>query len=261
MNTNFEQTDTLLNGYKIIQNKNSFMFGIDAVLLSAFVKENVHFKTTDKIIDLGTGNAIIPLLLSSSADCKITGLEIQKEISDMAKRSIELNNLLNIQIINDDIKKVSNIFAKHSFNYVISNPPYMTADSGKENQTDAKSIARHEILCNLDDVISSADFLLQTHGSFFMIHRANRLTDILFTLRKYQLEPKILRLIHPYENQEPTMVLIEARKNAKADLKILPPLFVYNKENRKSDNNRIYSDEVIHIYNSFKQMHNSTKLN
>ena len=174
------QTDILLNGNQIIQSKNTFMYGIDAVLLADFVRTQIH--KTDFYIDICSGNGIIPLLLTDVVE-KITALEIQTEIAEMAKKSMELNDLENrISVINGDLKKVEGLFSKHSFNCVSCNPPYMINQHGRQNILDAKTIARHEVLCNLEDVISAADYLLHSHGKFFMVHRPFRLPEIFFAM-------------------------------------------------------------------------------
>lgn len=241
-----EQLDTLLNGHKIIQNPQKFMFGIDAVLLSHFASSEI--RNQDCVVDLGTGTGIIPLLLETSSNAKkIYGLEIQSESADMANRSVKLNNLQEkIQILQGDIKTVSENFEKYSINAVTSNPPYMINEHGKQNPNDAKKIARHEILCNLEDVISAAEYLLKPNGKFFMIHRPFRLSEIFGLLQKYKMEPKRMQLIHPFVNKEPNIVLIEARKNANPRLKIEKPLFVYKEPG-------IYTEEINLIYNSFKK--------
>ena len=259
-----EQIDTLKNGHKIIQNTESFMFGIDAVLLVDFVRfdnsgnsgskndETVRgscgsIKRNDKIIDLGTGNGIIPLLLSGfyPANC-FTGLEIQQGSAELAKRSVVLNNLQDkITIIQGDIKNVAQLFPKHSFEVVTCNPPYSVVESGKQNPKDEKAIARHEVLCTLEDVVTAADFLLRPHGKFFMIHRPYRLAEIFGSLYHHHLEPKRMRLVSPFAGEEPNLVLIEARKNAKPRLKLEPELAVYE---RAGD----YTQEVKDIYSNFK---------
>lgn len=240
-----EQIDTLLNGHKIIQNPKKFMFGIDAVLLSYFASSEI--RKNDTVIDLGTGTGIIPLLLETSSNARnIFALEIQNESADMAKRSVEINNLQEkIKIIQGDIKTVSENFEKYSFNAVTSNPPYMINEHGKQNPNDAKKIARHEILCNLEDVISAAEYLLKPNGRFFMIHRPFRLSEIFELLQKYKMEPKRMQLVYPFIDKEPNIVLIEARKNANPRLTIEKPLFVY-------DQPGIYTQEINQIYNSFK---------
>ena len=265
-----EQIDTLKNGYKIIQDTERFMFGIDAVLLADFVRfegcgKSGGIKRNDKIIDLCTGNGIIPLILSGfySANC-FTGLEIQKESAELAARSVELNGLQDkIRIINGDLKKLEDFtavygLAKHSFEVVTCNPPYSVVESGKQNPKEPKAIARHELLCRLEDVVAAADFLLKPHGKFFMIHRPYRLAEIFGALYHHQLEPKRMRLVSPFAGEEPNMVLIEARKNAKPSLKIEAELAVYEKcddlaektarGNATSKNTRQYTQQVQEIY-------------
>lgn len=233
------QTDILLNGNQIIQSKNTFMYGIDAVLLADFVRTQIH--KTDSYIDICSGNGIIPLLLTDVVE-KITALEIQTEIAEMAKKSMELNNLENrISVINGDLKKVEGLFSKHSFNCVSCNPPYMINQHGRQNILDAKTIARHEVLCNLEDVISAADYLLHSHGKFFMVHRPFRLPEIFFAMKNHDLEPKRMRLIQPFENTEPNLVLIEARKDANPSLEIEKSLIVRDARGE-------YTEEVKKIY-------------
>ena len=233
------QTDILLNGNQIIQSKNTFMYGIDAVLLADFVRTQIH--KTDSYIDICSGNGIIPLLLTDVVE-KITALEIQTEIAEMAKKSMELNDLENrISVINGDLKKVEGLFSKHSFNCVSCNPPYMINQHGRQNILDAKTIARHEVLCNLEDVISAADYLLHSHGKFFMVHRPFRLPEIFFAMKNHGLEPKRMRLIQPFENTEPNLVLIEARKDANLSLEIEKSLIVREK-------NGVYTEEIKTIY-------------
>ena len=238
-----EQIDTLKNGYKIIQNSESFQFGIDAVLLADYAGSGV--KKSSSIIDLGTGTGIIPLLMAAKLkDSVFTGLEVQKESAEMAQRSVELNSLENqIKIVNGDLKNVEDLFPKHSFNIVTSNPPYMIEEHGRQNNLDAKTIARHEVLCSLEDVVSAADYLLATHGSFFMIHRPFRLPEIFEALNKHNLEPKRMRLVFPFADKEPNMVMIEARKNAKRRLTIEPPLVVrYDSGEYTSEIQKIYGN-------------------
>ena len=239
------QTDTLLNGLQIVQDSERFMYGIDAVLLANFAAPFIYQK--DSVIDLGTGNGIIPLLLSTQCKAqKITGLEVQTESAELARQSVCLNNLEErIPIVEGDLKNAAELFAKHSFNVVCSNPPYMLAEQGKNNPDMAKAIARHEVLCNLEDVIKAVDFLLATHGRFFMIHRPSRLPEIFSLLSKYKLEPKRLRLVHPSSDKNANLVLVEARKNASAELITEPPLFVYAGKGE-------YSAEVEKIFEGLK---------
>jgi len=245
------QTDTLKNGFKIIQDTERFQFGIDAVLLADFAAGSV--REGDKVIDLGTGTGIIPLLLAgrwlsaceagvSKPPVTFTGLEVQESSADMAAQSVALNGLEGqIQIVHGDLKEAGRLFPRHSFNVVTCNPPYMIDEHGRGNALDAKTIARHEVLCTLEDVVAAADTLLATHGKFFMIHRPFRLPEIFEALSAHKLEAKRMRLIQPFAGKEPNMVLIEARKNAKRRLTIEPPLIVRNDDGE-------YTAEIRQIY-------------
>ncbi len=251
------QTDTLKNGYKIIQDTDRFQFGIDAVLLADFAAGSVH--EGDKVIDLGTGTGIIPLLMAGrwkstegafdtplrgtqAPQVTFTGLEVQEASADMAAQSVALNGLeKQIQIVHGDLKEAGRLFPRHSFNLVTCNPPYMIDEHGRPNALDAKTIARHEVLCTLEDVVAAADSLLATHGKFFMIHRPFRLPEIFSALEKHNMEMKRMRLIHPFADKEANMVLVEARKNAKRRLTIEPPLVVRNDDGE-------YTDEIHRIY-------------
>ena len=221
-----EQTFTLLNGNKIIQDTDGFMFGTDAVLLADFACKNT--KRGDLVIDLGTGTGIIPLLMEKGCvAASFTGLEVQQKYVDLATRSVELNLLTDkIKIVQGDLKNVDQLFTRHSFNVVVSNPPYALVSQGKQNARDEKTIARHEVLCTLEDVVAAADYLLHTHGKFFMIHRPERLAQIFVCLAKHELEPKQLQLIQPFEDEGANLVLIEARKNAQPGIKLLPTVNV-----------------------------------
>lgn len=236
------KTDTLKNGYKILQDSERFQFGIDAVLLADYASKSL--KEKESVIDLGTGTGIIPLLMVNK--CKtaaFTGLEVQKESSDMAARSVAMNGLEGqIQIVHGDLKEAGSLFPRHSFNVVTCNPPYMIDAHGRNNEQDALTIARHEVLCTLEDIVTAADYLLASHGSFFMIHRPFRLPEIFSSLEKHKMEMKRMRLIYPFADKEPNMVLIEARKNAKRRLTIEPPLIVRNDDGE-------YTVEVQDIYN------------
>lgn len=227
------------NNYVIIQDVKRFCFGIDAVLLSDFAKA----KKNDIVFDIGTGTGIIPILMSAKTEAKkFFAIDIQKESVDMAKRSVELNKLNDkIEVFHLDIKNVFDKFEKNSVNVITSNPPYMNMGGGIINEYDAKAIARHEIFCNLEDIVKATSLLLKPNGKFYMVHRPNRLCDIICTLRQYKLEPKTIRFVQPYKNKEPNIVLIESVKNGKVLLKVLPNLIVYNE-------NRQYTDEVNKIY-------------
>ena len=238
-----EQIDTLKNGYKIIQDSERFQFGIDAVLLADFACKG--FKAGESVIDLGTGTGIIPLLMAKGCEAAaFTGLEVQKDSADMAARSVALNALEGqIRIINGDLKESEKLFPRHSFNVVTCNPPYMIDAHGKGNELDALTIARHEVLCTLEDVVAAADSLLATHGRFFMIHRPFRLPEIFSSLEKHKMEMKRMRLVYPFAGKEPNMVLIGARKNAKRRLTIEPPLVVRNDDGE-------YTAEIKEIYDN-----------
>lgn len=238
-----ETLDTLKNGYKIFQDSDKFKFGIDAILLSYFCFDLI--RKGDSVIDLGTGNGIIPLMLAKSNATSITGLEIQEENVCLAKKSVLENNLgQKIKIVQGDIKYVDKCFEKHSFEVVTTNPPYMIFEHGKQNPQDAKAIARHEVLCNLNDIICAADYLLKPHGKFFMIHRPFRLAEIFSCLINHKIEPKRMQLISPFEGKEPNLVLIEARKNANSRLKIEKNLIVYQEPGT-------YTQDINSIYDQF----------
>lgn len=227
------------NNYKIIQNPKKFCFGMDAVLLSGFAQ----VKEGEKALDLGTGTGIIPILLE--AKCKgehYTALEIQEESADMARRSVAYNGLSEkIEIVTGDIKEAGKLFKVASFDVVTTNPPYMNNSHGLVNPEMPKAIARHELLCSLDDVIREGAKVLKPGGRFYMVHRPMRLVEIINTLTKYKLEPKRIRMVHPYVNKEPNMVLIEAVRGGKPQLTVEPPLVVYEDVN-------VYTQEIYDIY-------------
>lgn len=227
------------NGYKIIQNTNKFCFGMDAVLLSGFTK----VLPGEKVLDLGTGTGIIPILLEAKTHGKhFTGLEIQAESADMAKRSVYINQLQEkIDIVTGDIKEASRIFGVASFDVVTSNPPYMNQKHGITNPDMPKAIARHEIMCTLEDVVREASRVLKPNGRFYLVHRPFRLVEIINTLSAYKLEAKRMKLVHPYVDKEPNMVLIESIKGAKSMVKVEAPLVVYQEPN-------VYTDEIYDIY-------------
>ncbi len=240
MMTDNERIDDLQrNGYKIIQNKECFCFGMDAVLLSSFAKADEG----NRVLDLCTGNGIIPILMfAKNPGTSYYGLEIQKTGADLAQRSVKLNGLEDkIKIINDDVKEASRIFGGASFNVVTVNPPYMNESHGIVNPESAKAIARHEILCTLEDVINQAARCLKVKGHFYMVHRPSRLAEIVRTMSKYKLEPKRIRMVHPYINKDANMVLIEGVKGANTFMKIESPLIVYNQDGS-------YTDELLKMY-------------
>ncbi|WP_330594371.1 tRNA1(Val) (adenine(37)-N6)-methyltransferase [Variimorphobacter saccharofermentans] len=227
------------NNYKIIQNTNKFCFGMDAVLLSGFAR----VLQGERVLDLGTGTGIIPILLEAKTEGRhFTGLEIQEESADMARRSVALNKLEDkVDIVIGDIKEASSIFELASFDVVTSNPPYMNHNHGIVNPRESKAIARHEILCTLEDVIREAGKLLRPGGRFYLVHRPFRLVEIMNTLSTYKLEPKRMKLVYPYVDKEPNMVLLECIKGAKSMIKVEAPLIVYKEQG-------VYTDEIYEIY-------------
>lgn len=231
--------DLYLKGYEIIQNPKMFCFGVDAVLLSDFALASEE----DRVLDMGTGNGVIPLLLHGKYQPKhITGLEIQEANVHMAGRSVAHNHLEDqINIIHGDIKEADSLLPLSAFDLVTCNPPYMDSGKGLTNDLSAKTIARHEVLCSLEDVIRSASRLVRVGGRFCMVHRPHRLVDIIDLLRQYKLEPKRLRMVHSYVDAEPNMVLIEAVRHGRPMIKIAPPLIVYKEKN-------VYTDEIMRIY-------------
>jgi len=235
-----ERLDDLnIKGYHIIQNKEKFCFGMDAVLLSEFVK----VKKGEKVLDLGTGTGIIPILLEAKTEGKhFSALEIQDESVRMAKRSVAYNHLEDkIDIIKGDIKEAGEIFGRASFEVVTTNPPYISDRHGLKNPDMPKAIARHEIFCTLEDVIRESAKVLKFRGRFYMVHRPSRLTEIIGTMRKHDLEPKRLRMVHSFVDKEATMVLIEGIRGGKSFLKVDKPLIIY-------ENVGIYTREVREIY-------------
>lgn len=234
-----ERLDDLQNGYKIIQDPQKFCFGIDAVLLADFVRTT----EADRVLDMGTGTGIVPVLLKAKKKGRhFTGLEIQKECADMAKRSVEYNHLEeDISIVHGDIKEAAAIFGGASFEGVTCNPPYMIGQHGLANPDLPKAIARHEMLCTFEDVAREASKVLTSKGKLFLIHRPFRLVELILTLTKYQLEPKRMRLVHSYGDREPSMVLIEALHGGKSRITVEKPLVVY-----ESPGN--YTQEIKEIY-------------
>lgn len=231
--------DLQRNNYRIIQDPERFCFGMDAVLLSGFAKA----KEGDHVIDLGTGTGIIPILMEAKTKASnLVGLEIQPESADMAQRSVELNHLeKKIRIVTGDIREASSIFGAATFDVVTSNPPYMTEHHGITNEKSPKAIARHELLCTLEDVISQAAKLLRPGGSFYMVHRPFRLVDIMVLMREYHLEPKRMKLVYPYIDKDPNMVLIEGLRGGRPRMTVEKPLIVYKESG-------VYTDEIYEIY-------------
>lgn len=237
-----ERIDDLeFNNLKIIQNTKGFCFGIDSVLLSDYAK---NLKNGSKVIDIGTGTGIIGLLLCAKSKLKhITGIEIQEEVANMAKRSVSLNNLEDkFDILNINIKDVFEYIEPNSIDAIVTNPPYMKLNSGAQNIEKSKLISRHEVECNLEDIIKISYKLLKSKSEFYMVHRAERIADIMYLLKKYKLEPKQIRFVQSKIKLSPNLVLIRCVKDGGNALKIDNPLVVYNDDGT-------YTDEIYKIYN------------
>ena len=235
-----ERVDELgRNGYRIIQNPDRFCFGMDAVLLAEFAK----VKSGDRVLDFCTGTGIIPILMEARWDAaSYKALEIQEESAEMARRSIALNHLEEkIEIMTGDVKEADKLFEAASFQAVTCNPPYMIGQHGLVNPDSPKAIARHEILCTLEDIVKQGARILAPGGSFYMVHRPFRLVEIMATLTKYKLEPKRMRLVYPYVDKEPNMVLIQATKGGKSRITVEKPLIVYEKPG-------VYTKEILEMY-------------
>ena len=231
--------DLQRNGYRIIQNPEKFCFGMDAVLLSGFVR----VKKGAQVLDLGTGTGIIPILLEAKTEAAhLTALEIQEESADMARRSVQLNKLEDkIDVVTGDIKEAVTLFGAASFDVVTCNPPYMIGQHGLTNPEEPKAIARHEILCTLEDVVRNAAKLLKPGGNFFMVHRPFRLAEIITVMTQYKLEPKRMQLVYPYVDKEPNMVLIEGCRGGRSHMTVEKPLIVFKAP-------KVYMDEICDLY-------------
>ena len=219
--------DLQIGGLELIQDPKKFCFGVDAVFLSDFVR----VRPGENVLDMGTGNGIIPVLLSAKTEARhITGLEIQEDTAEMARRSVAHNHLEDrIDIVTGDIKEAAELFKPAFFDVITTNPPYMLADHGMRNPDDAKAIARHEVLCSLDDILRESMRLMQDKSRFYMIHRPFRLTEIMIKMHQYKIEPKRIRFIHPYIDKEPVMVLVEGVRGAKPRVTVEPPLIIYDR--------------------------------
>lgn len=235
-----ERVDELQrNEYLIFQHPGRFCFGMDAVLLSGFVR----VKPGSRVLDLGTGTGILPILMEAKTKGRhFTGLEIQEESADMAGRSVAVNELSEkIEIRVGDIKEAGRLFGAASFDVVTSNPPYMTADHGLQNPELPKAIARHEVLCTLEDVVREAACVLKPGGTFFMVHRPFRLAEIIRSLSAHGLELKRMQMVHPYVDKEPNMVLLEASKGGRPRVTVEPPLIVFKEPG-------VYHEDITGIY-------------
>jgi len=231
--------DLQRNGLRIIQDPERFCFGMDAVLLSGFA----NAKEGDRVLDLGTGTGIIPILMSAKTRAReLIGLEIQEESADMARRSVRLNDLEDkVKIVQGDIKEAGQIFDAASFDVVTSNPPYMINSHGLQNPDAPKAIARHEVCCSLEDVVAAAAKCLRSGGKFYMVHRPFRLAEIMVVMHEYKLEPKRMQLVYPFVDKEPSMVLIEGARGGKSRITVEKPLIIYEAPG-------IYTPEIYDIY-------------
>lgn len=232
-----------LIGYKdmkVVQNPGWFSFSLDSVLLPRFVTINKNIKN---ILDIGTGNAPIPLVLSTRTNANIYGIEIQKDIFELAMETVKLNNLYpQIKIINDDVKNIGQYFKVGFFDVIVSNPPYFRlTEKARKNDDIHKTIARHEINLNLEDVVRISSIYLKNNGVLAVVHRSDRLIEIIEVFRKYKIEPKKLQLVYPKENSESNIVLIEGRKNGNPGLKILSPIIAHNDDGS-------YSNEILKYF-------------
>lgn len=239
IHSNERLDDLCRKGYRLIQDPKLFCFGIDAVLLSDYAK----VKRGERAVDLCTGNGVIPILLEAKNNGEhYSGLELQPQCADLAKRSVKYNHLEDkVTIEEGDVCKASEIFGRESVEVVTVNPPYMIGQHGIKNADDAMTIARHEVRCTLDDIVRESAKMLKFNGRFYMVHRPFRLAEIFSTMMKYHIEPKRMRLVHPYADREPNMVLIEGLKGGKSRITIEKPLVVYKKPN-------VYTDEIYEIY-------------
>lgn len=231
--------DLQRNGYRIIQREGKFRFGMDAVLLSGFVR----VKPGEAVLDLGTGTGIIPILLEAKTQGRhFTGIEIFPASVDMARRSVALNGLEErIEIVQGDIKEAGSLFAPASFDVITSNPPYMTGQHGLTNPDLEKAAARHELLCTLEDVVRAAARLARTGGRFYMVHRPFRLAEIIRTLSRYNMEPKRMRMVYPFADREPNMVLIESVRGGRPRMTVERPLIVFEEPGK-------YTAEIQNLY-------------
>jgi len=231
--------DLQINGYEIIQHPGKFCFGMDAVLLANFAR----VKQKECALDLGTGTGIIPILLTAKTEgMHFTGLEIQEESADMARRSVAHNHLEEkVDIVTGDIKEAAELFGPASFDVITTNPPYMIGHHGIENPSDAKAIARHEVLCDLNDILRESARILKLRGRFYMVHRPFRLAEILSKMIQVGIEPKRMRMVHPFVHKEPNMVLIEGMRGANSRMRVEPPLIVYKEQG-------VYSEELLSEY-------------
>lgn len=234
-----ETIDDLQNGYRLIQKKDAFRFGVDAVLLADFA----DIKKSDSIVEMGTGTGIISILLHAKKQPKkITAIDIQEDMAEMAVRSMALNNIQEtIEVRCMDLKEAPSLLGKSQYDSVVTNPPYVKKECGIINPSETKAIARFEIACTLEDVVQSAKSLIRPGGKFFMVHRADRLVDIIYTMRSLQMEPKRIRFVHSSIGKRPHLILIEGARGGNPELKFMDPLYIYDEKGE-------YTEEIYRIY-------------
>lgn len=232
--------DLEYNGLKIIQSKDGFRFGIDAVILADFAKKGINKST---VLDIGTGTGIISILLAGKTSAKkIIGLDVQEQVCDMAKRSVLLNKLEDrIEIVNEDVKSIDKIIEKNTIDVIVTNPPYQKNNTGLTSENKAEMISRHEVLCTFEDICKAAKYALKQNGEMYIIHRPERLVDIIYYLKNNNIEPKEIRFVEPHSGEKPNMVLVKAVKDGKPFLKVHEPLIVYNAKGN-------YTREILDIY-------------
>lgn len=235
--------DLMVNNLKIIQKKSGFKFGIDAVLLSYFAANNSNAQS---VLDLGTGTGIIPILLAGKYGFNsVKALEIQKKYVEMAKRSVLMNKLEDkINIIEGDIKNIKNLIKGQSIDLVVSNPPYKNNGSGIINECYDKTIARHEVLCSFEQLIAAVKYVLKPNGSFILVHRPDRLVDIFWIMRKYRIEPKLIRMVYGNLKSKAKLLLIKGSNYGNSQLNFMEPLYIYDEKGN-------YTEELNRIYNIY----------
>ena len=247
-----ERIDDLeYKGLKIIQNTKGFCFGIDSILLSDFAK---NIKKEAKVLDLGTGTGIIATLLCGKTELsEIIGIEVQEEVADMAKRSIQLNDLEDkFKIIQDNILNLNNYFEKNTFDAIVTNPPYKKKETGIQNEDRRKLISRHEIEAEIEDFIKVSKDMLKDKGEFYIVYRPERLVDLLTLMRKYKIEPKRIQFVYSNIHAISKLVLVKGVKNARSFLKLEPNLYIYDEKGN-------YTEEILKIYNKNNKIKNNSK--
>ncbi len=245
MRAKSNETFDTIKDIKLFQSKTGYRFSVDALLLEDFIAQNwwEAASKTYKGIEFGAGSGIIAMLLAKRLEnAKLTGVEIQKGLAERAKRNVELNELgSRVEVINEDIRQLRDLFPPGRFDFAFSNPPFRKAETGRLSTDKERAIARHEIKINLSDIVETASYLIKNSGKFYLIYHPFRLIELLALLHKSRLEPKKIRFIHSRIGEEAKMVLIEAVKGSGAWLKIMPPLYLY-------DNGNEYTLEMKRIY-------------